>query len=122
MERQEFVTLDQTSSETESEIRALHRATLSLFADLSLDGVLQRITSAAKNLVNARYAALGIPGETGGLDIFITAGLTDEEKQKIPHLPVGRGLIGQIMKTGESIRIPEIVDHPNASGFPEGHP
>ncbi len=122
MERQEFVTLDQTSSETESEIRALHRATLSLFADLSLDGVLQRITGAAKNLVNARYAALGIPGETGGLDIFITAGLTDEEKQKIPHPPVGRGLIGQIMKTGESIRIPEIVDHPNASGFPEGHP
>lgn len=122
MERQEFVTLDQTSSETESEIRALHRATLSLFADLSLDGVLQRITGAAKNLVNARYAALGIPGETGGLDIFITAGLTDEEKQKIPHPPIGRGLIGQIMKTGESIRIPEIVDHPNASGFPEGHP
>jgi signal transduction histidine kinase len=122
MERQEFVTLDQTSSETESEIRALHRATLSLFADLSLDGVLERITSAAKNLVNARYAALGIPGETGGLDIFITAGMTDEEKQKIPHPPVGRGLIGQIMKTGESIRIPEIVDHPNASGFPEGHP
>ncbi len=122
MERQEFVTLDHTSSETESEIRALHRATLSLFADLSLDGVLQRITGAAKNLVNARYAALGIPGETGGLDIFITAGLTDEEKQKIPHPPVGRGLIGQIMKTGESIRIPEIVDHPNASGFPEGHP
>ena len=122
MEPQEFVTVDRTSSETESEIRALHRATLSLFADLSLDGVLQRITSAAKNLVNARYAALGIPGETGGLDIFITAGLTDEEKQKISHPPVGRGLIGQIIKTGESIRIPEIVDHPNASGFPEGHP
>jgi signal transduction histidine kinase len=122
MERQEFVTLDQQNSETESDIRALHRATLSLFADLSLDGVLRRITNAAKELVSARYAALGIPGETGSLDIFITAGMTDEEIQQIPHPPVGVGLIGEIINTEESIRIPEIADHPNASGFPDGHP
>jgi signal transduction histidine kinase len=122
MERQEFVPLDQQTSQAESDIRALHRATLSLFADLSLDGVLQRITDAAKDLVNARYAALGIPGENGSLDIFITTGLSDEEIQKMAHPPIGVGLIGEMINSGESIRIPEIADHPKASGFPEGHP
>lgn len=122
MERQQFVTLDPENTENKSNVRALHKATLSLFADLSLDGVLQRITDAAKELVNAQYAALGIPGDTGNLDIFITSGLSDEDIRKISHLPVGKGLIGEIITTGESIRIPEISDHPNARGFPAGHP
>ncbi|MCK5645349.1 MAG: GAF domain-containing sensor histidine kinase [Anaerolineales bacterium] len=122
MERQKFVTLDPKNTESESDVRALHKATLSLFADLSLDGVLRRITDAAKELVNAQYAALGIPGDTGNLDIFITSGLSDEDIRKIPHPPVGKGLIGEIISTGESIRIPEISDHPNTSGFPAGHP
>jgi signal transduction histidine kinase len=122
MERQQFVTLDPKNTESESDVRALHKATLSLFADLSLDGVLRRITDAAKELVNAQYAALGIPGDTGDLDVFITSGLSDEDIRKIPHPPVGKGLIGEIISTGESIRIPEISDHPNTSGFPAGHP
>lgn len=116
------MTLDPENTENKSNVRALHKATLSLFADLSLDGVLQRITDAAKELVNAQYAALGIPGDTGNLDIFITSGLSDEDIRKISHLPVGKGLIGEIITTGESIRIPEISDHPNARGFPAGHP
>jgi signal transduction histidine kinase len=122
MEHRQFVTLDPKNTESESDVRALHKATLSLFADLSLDGVLRRITDAAKELVNAQYAALGIPDDTGNLDIFITSGLSDEDIRKIPHPPVGRGLIGEIISTGESIRIPEITDHPKTSGFPTGHP
>jgi hypothetical protein len=41
-------------SETEVLMRALHRASLSLYTDLSLDGVLRRITQAAKDLAGAR--------------------------------------------------------------------
>jgi two-component system sensor histidine kinase DevS len=100
----------------------LHRATLSLFADLSLDGVLGRILKAAKDLVGARFAALGIPDESGGLEIFLTSGLSDEEVRNIPHLPEGKGLIGEMMREGRSIRIPRIQDHPRSAGFPPGHP
>jgi signal transduction histidine kinase len=105
-----------------AQMRALHRATLSLFADLSLDGVLRRITYAAKELANASYAALGIPDEEGGLETFVTVGMSEEEIREIPHPPIGEGLIGEMMRTGESIRIPEIGDHPKAVGFPAGHP
>jgi two-component system sensor histidine kinase DevS len=109
-------------TDTESRMEALHRATLTLFSDLSLDGVLKRIIQAARELSNARYAALGIPDGMGGLENFITLGLSDEEVQAIPHYPVGHGLIGEMMRTGRSIRIPEISDHPKSVGFPPGHP
>ncbi|HEY43514.1 MAG TPA: GAF domain-containing sensor histidine kinase [Anaerolineae bacterium] len=101
---------------------ALHRATLSLFSDLSLDGVLHRIIQAARDLSRARYAAIGIPDGKGGLEAFLTLGMTDEQVKQIPHQPVGDGLIGEMIRTGHSIRIPEISDHPRSAGFPPGHP
>jgi signal transduction histidine kinase len=106
----------------QSGMRSLHKATLSLYTDLSLDGVLRRITIAARELSNARYAAIGIPGDKGGLDFFITDGMSEDEIQRIPHLPEGKGLIGEMIKRGETICIPEISDHPKAMGFPPGHP
>lgn len=103
-------------------MRALHRATLSLYSDLSLEGVLQRITQAAKDLVDARYAALGIPDGKGGLDAFVTVGLSEEEMRRIPHKPQGKGLIGMMLRTGQSVRVADIRAHPEAAGFPRGHP
>ena len=104
------------------DVVALHRATLSLFSDLSLDGVLRRVIHAARELVNARYAALGIPDGKGGLETFITLGLSQDQMERIPHQPRGEGLLGEMMRVGKSIRIPEIADHPKAKGFPPGHP
>ncbi|HHH82868.1 MAG TPA: GAF domain-containing protein [Chloroflexi bacterium] len=101
---------------------ALHRATLSLFSDLSLEGVLRRVIHAARDLVNARYAALGIPDDQGRLETFITLGMTREEMERIPHQPRGEGLLGEMLRTGKSIRIPEISEHPKSVGFPPGHP
>jgi two-component system sensor histidine kinase DevS len=110
------------SDDARSGMRSLHRATLSLYTDLSLDGVLRRITVAARELSNAKYAALGIPDERGGLDFFITDGMSEKEIQRIPHLPEGKGLIGEMIKEGKTICIPEISDHPKSAGFPPGHP
>ncbi|UCF61039.1 MAG: GAF domain-containing sensor histidine kinase [Anaerolineaceae bacterium] len=110
------------SSRAENNVDALHRATLSLFSDLSLDGVLRRIIHAARDLSGAQYAAIGIPDGKGGLEAFITLGMSDEETRQIPHLPVGHGLIGEMIRTGQSIRIPEIIEHPRSVGFPSGHP
>lgn len=115
-------TRDMGGRSSQSRMSQLHRATLSLFADLSLDGVLSRILQAAKELVDARYAALGIPDESGGLEVFLTSGLPDEQVNQIPHLPEGKGLIGEMMREGRSIRIPNIDEHPRSVGFPPGHP
>ncbi|HMK07949.1 MAG TPA: GAF domain-containing sensor histidine kinase, partial [Anaerolineales bacterium] len=103
-------------------MRQLHRATLRLYADLSLDGTLRRIVQAARELTRARYAALGVPDGKGGLKTFITEGMTPEEVARLDHPPEGRGLIGEVSRSGRSIRLPDLTRHPRSSGFPEGHP
>ena len=103
-------------------MEALHRASLSLFSDLSLEGVLRRVIHAAKELSHASYAALGIPDEEGGLETFITLGLTVDEIENISHPPEGKGLLGEMIRSGQSIRIPEVSEHPKSIGFPPGHP
>jgi signal transduction histidine kinase len=112
----------QMGSEAGTRMVALHKATLTLFSDLSLDGVLRRIIQAAQDLSGARYAALGIPDGRGGLETFLTLGMTEKEIRQIPHEPVGNGLIGEMMRTGKGIRVPEIAEHPRSVGFPDGHP
>ena len=106
----------------DARLRALHRATLSLVNDLALDRVLQRIVSAAKDLADASYAALGIPDGKGGLATFVTAGIAPEDIARIPHKPIGLGLLGEMIRSGQSVRIPELRDHPSSVGFPPGHP
>jgi two-component system sensor histidine kinase DevS len=109
-------------SESEAVMRALHRATLSLYADLSLDGVLQRITQAAKDLSRARYAALGVADSTGGLQAFVALGMTPQAMERIGSQPVGKGLLGEMLRSGRSIRLRNLRSHPAAGGFPPGHP
>lgn len=110
------------ASDAETVMRALHRASLSLYSDLSLDGVLQRITQAAKDLSGARYAALGVPDSSGGLQAFIALGMSVEEMARIESQPVGRGLLGEMLRSGQSVRLRDLGAHPKAAGFPPGHP
>lgn len=106
----------------EARVDALHQAAISLFSDLSLEGVLQRIVQAARELADAQYAALGVPNAEGGLETFIYEGMSKELIARIPHPPLGEGLIGEMLRSGNSVRIPEISDHPASKGFPKGHP
>ena len=107
---------------TSDRMRRLHRATLSLYTDLSLDGTLRRIVQAARDLTQARYAALGVPDGQGGLQMFLTEGLSAAEVARIAHPPIGVGLIGEVYRSGRSIRLPDLGRHPRSSGFPAGHP
>ena len=87
-----------------------------------LEVVLQRIADAARDLVKTKYAALGIPDGQGGLNFFMTSGLTPEQEARIPHRPKGYGLIGAIMREKRVIRLENMGDDPRSYGFPDNHP
>jgi two-component system sensor histidine kinase DevS len=108
--------------ELQDRLIALHKASLELVKDVSLQTLLERITSLACEQSGAKYAALGVLDDEGKLKQFITVGMTGEEIKKIPHPPRGLGLIGALMR-GDSgtIRIPEIENDTRSIGFPEGH-
>src|SRR5262249_3864955 len=59
-------------------LRGLLRANRLIIGDLALPVVLRRIAEAARELVQARYAALGVLGPDGGLDQFIHVGVDEQ--------------------------------------------
>ena len=107
---------------SESSLAALNKAALAVAGNLSLDKVLRQIVESARELANARYAALGIPDGKGGLAKFIHSGLPSEQVAQIPHEPEGHGLLGALLQEGRTIRIPHITGDPRSFGFPPGHP
>ncbi len=111
-----------TREQLEDRLAALHRASLELVTDLSLDAVLERIVQLARDQADARYAALGVVDESGELIRFIPVGMTAEDIQRIPHYPEGKGLLGLFRKERKTIRVPEIKDDPRSVGFPDHHP
>jgi signal transduction histidine kinase len=112
-----------TREELQERLIALHRASLELVTDVSLETLLERIVALACEQAGARYGALGVLDDAGKLKQFITVGMSAEEIKRIPHSPHGLGLIGSLMR-GDSgtIRIPEISADPRSVGFPPGHP
>src|SRR5574341_1582690 len=111
-----------TREQLQERLIALHRASLELVKDVSLETLLERIAATACEQAEARYAALGVLDNEGKLKQFITVGMTDEEIRRIPHPPVGLGLIGALMNTQDPIRLPVIQDDPRSVGFPRHHP
>ena len=111
-----------TREQLQERLIALHKASLELVKDVSLDHLLERIAKVACEQSDARYAALGVLDEDGKLVKFITMGMTDDEIKRMAHPPVGKGLIGELMNTEVPLRIPVIQDHPRSSGFPAHHP
>lgn len=105
-----------------AELEALHEATMMITAELSLDRVLQQITDLARGLAGATYAALGVPDQAGGLEEFIVSGIDEATVKHMGHLPIGRGLLGLLLREPQPIRIPRLQDDPRFSGFPEYHP
>lgn len=113
---------DLTERRFSAQLEALHEATMTITAELSLDRVLQQITDLACSLVGATYAALGVPDRSGGLEQFIVSGITDEVVKGMDHLPIGRGLLGLLLREPRPIRIRSLQADPRFSGFCEHHP
>jgi two-component system, NarL family, sensor histidine kinase DevS len=111
-----------TREQLEERLAALHQASLEVVQDLSLDKVLERIIHMARQQAQARYAALGVVDDNGKMVQFIPVGLPEEEIAIIGHPPLGKGMIGALMKEKRTIRIPDIANDPRSHGFPAQHP
>jgi signal transduction histidine kinase len=103
-------------------LAALDAAVRGISGVLDLERVLQLIVDRVRELVDARYAALGIVDEGGTITEFVTSGITAEERRAIGELPRGRGLLGLIIRENRPYRIADIGSHPESYGFPPNHP
>jgi signal transduction histidine kinase len=104
-------------------LRGLVDAGIALSSELSLDGLLQRLVETASELTGARYAALGVIDRSGqALERFLTTGIDPETHAAIGDLPRGRGILGVLIREGQTLRLHDIADDPRSVGFPRHHP
>ena len=103
-------------------MRGLLGAVVAISSGLDLESTLRRIVETAIELVDATYGALGVIGNGGRLAEFIPVGLSGEEIGRIDHWPEGRGLLGLLIKDPRPLRLANISEHAESSGFPAGHP
>jgi signal transduction histidine kinase len=111
-----------TREQLEDRLVALHRASLELVSNLSLESVLELIVSMAREQASARYAALGVVDEEGELEQFVPVGMSPDEIRRMDHPPIGRGLIGALQQERRTIRVADIASDPRRVGFPLHHP
>jgi len=118
----ELAAANEAIEQRNRELAGVNRAITAVSGALDLTAVLQSIADAARDLVQARYAALGVADENGRVVQFITSGITAEQRAAIGALPHGHGLVGVLIKEGKALRIPDIGADPRRHGFPPNHP
>src|SRR3972149_2449384 len=88
-------------------LEQLIRAGIRINAERELQRVLQEVADAAREVIGARYAALGVLNAEGtGLSTFVASGLTPEEQARIGPLPQGKGVLGLLIRDPKPLRLP----------------
>lgn len=98
-------------------------ATNELLSDsAALGEVLQRLAQRAREVTNSQYAAISTFSEDGTLSRFIFTGMDEREARALGSPPVGRGLLGELARHDQALRIDDLATSPSFTGWPEGHP
>ncbi|MFD8208863.1 GAF domain-containing protein [Streptomyces sp. NPDC059695] len=107
---------------TRDRLNGLLEAVMSVGRELDLPQVLRGIVEAAVTLVDAEYGALGVIGDDKRLSEFLPVGIGDGVRAQIGDLPSGHGLLGELIRHPEPLRLAELSEHPASYGFPPHHP
>ncbi|GGU95327.1 histidine kinase [Streptomyces litmocidini] len=107
---------------TRDRLNGLLGAVMSVGRELDLPQVLRGIVEAAVVLVDAEYGALGVIGEDRKLAEFVPIGIDDDVWERIGDLPSGHGILGELIRNPQPLRLSELSEHPASYGFPPHHP
>ena len=101
----------------------VHHAALTVASAQDVDSALQTIVDSARDVVGGELAALGVPEPSGErLAHFFVSGIPESQREQTGPLPLGRGLLGILLREGRSLRLDNAQDHPAFSGYPAHHP
>src|SRR5262245_62987212 len=104
-------------------LRAMNDALLAIAAEATIEPMLQRLAHAARQLVEAQYAAIGVPDGEGAFAQFITSGMSDELIAAMGPLPRTHGLLGAMLTSPVPYRTTDIRRDPRFRGWwPSAHP
>jgi signal transduction histidine kinase len=109
-------------ADRDAALHAVSAAVLAVTRHLSVREVFQVIVRAAAQLLDARYAALGVPDDAGSFAEFVVEGVSDEQWEAIGPLPRQHGLLAVMLKEDKVQRLPDVRKEPAFEGWPSAHP
>jgi two-component system sensor histidine kinase DevS len=117
-----FVSRAEELLASQERMAGLLEAVVAVAEDLSLDAVLERVVKSACRLLHAQYGALGVIGDDLALHHFVTVGIDPDLAHRIGPLPTGHGVLGLLITDPRPLRLHDMRQHPESSGFPANHP
>ena len=82
----------------------------------------QTIVASARELLDAEYAALGVPDDHGGFAQFVVDGVSDEQWKAIGPLPRQHGILAAMLHEASPERLADVRKDPRFEGWPAAHP
>ncbi|MCJ1680357.1 GAF domain-containing sensor histidine kinase [Streptomyces sp. APSN-46.1] len=105
-----------------SGLAAVSTALLAMSRRLEVRDVLRTIVASARELLDAEYAALGVPDDHGGFAQFVVDGITEEQWRRIGPLPRQHGILAAMLHQDGPERLADVREDPRFEGWPPGHP
>ncbi|MCX4694100.1 GAF domain-containing sensor histidine kinase [Streptomyces sp. NBC_01408] len=105
-----------------SGLAAVSTALLAMSRTLEVRDVLRTIVVSARELLDAEYAALGVPDDHGGFAQFVVDGITEEQWRRIGPLPRQHGILAAMLHQDGAERLADVRKDPRFGGWPAAHP
>ncbi|MEU3026565.1 GAF domain-containing sensor histidine kinase [Streptomyces incarnatus] len=105
-----------------SGLAAVSSALLAMSRHLEVRDVLKTIVASARELLDAQYAALGVPDDHGGFAQFVVDGVSDAQWKAIGPLPRQHGVLAAMLHEARPERLPDVRKDPRFEGWPDAHP
>ncbi|MEU8578398.1 GAF domain-containing sensor histidine kinase [Streptomyces asoensis] len=105
-----------------SGLAAVSTALLAMSRHLEVRDVLKTIVASARELLEAEYAALGVPDDHGGFAQFVVDGVSDEQWKAIGPLPRQHGILAAMLQEARFERLADVREDPRFEGWPSAHP
>ncbi|MET9904900.1 GAF domain-containing sensor histidine kinase [Streptomyces sp. NPDC006446] len=105
-----------------SGLYAVSSALLAMSRHLEVRDVLKTIVASARELLDAQYAALGVPDDHGGFAQFVVDGVSDAQWKAIGPLPRQHGILAAMLREARTERLADVRKDPRFEGWPEAHP
>ncbi|MFF7974862.1 GAF domain-containing protein [Streptomyces sp. NPDC007905] len=105
-----------------SGLAAVSSALLAMSRHLEVRDVLKTIVASARELLDAQYAALGVPDDHGGFAQFVVDGVSDAQWKAIGPLPRQHGILAAMLHEARPERLADVRKDPRFEGWPSAHP
>lgn len=119
-----MVATEHTHAENWAEkLELLHQAAIAVAGAHEIEEALQKIADAARQVIGAEMVAIGVPGKPGDpMAHFVVSGISADARARAGHPPMGKGVLGVLLREGVTVRTRDIRQHEAFRGLPENHP